>query len=418
MTDGADIAARDAAVFFHQHGSSPCIGALRAASGVWIEDMDGRRYIDLHGNSCHHLGHAHPRVIAALKDQLDRLAFSPRRFANAPATELAERLTARFRDGRSRLLLMPGGSEAIETAIRLARIATGRSGIIALEGSYHGHGMGSLGLSGRRLDPRLGSQLTDIHHVTPYWDQAGGGAQAMIADLAACLAQNRGRIACLVAEPIRSNAHVPPSDLWSRCAGLCADQGVKLIFDEIPSALGKTGRFFAHEHFGVTPDMVVLGKALGGGVLPLAAVIADDRLNLAPELSVGHFTHEKNPLLARAALATLDVIEEGDLVVAAEARGRQLEQLLDGQIASGFCLKLRGLGLLRALAFEGATVSEALLERSALEGGLSATAKDDCSIGVSLPLISSDEDIRSVAERLHHMAENLAFLQDAHARAQ
>jgi 4-aminobutyrate aminotransferase len=144
MTDGADIAARDAAVFFHQHGSSPCIGALRAASGVWIEDMDGRRYIDLHGNSCHHLGHAHPRVIAALKDQLDRLAFSPRRFANAPATELAERLTARFRDGRSRLLLMPGGSEAIETAIRLARIATGRSGIIALEGSYHGHGMGSL----------------------------------------------------------------------------------------------------------------------------------------------------------------------------------------------------------------------------------------------------------------------------------
>lgn len=163
----------------------------------------GRRYIDLHGNSCHHLGHAHPRIIAALKDQLDELAFSPRRFANAPATELAERLTGRFRNGRSRLLLLPGGSEAIETAIRLARIATGRSGIIALEGSYHGHGMGSLGLSGRGLDPRLGSQLTDIHHIAPYWDLAGGGAEAMLADLAACFDQNRGRIACLVAEPNR-----------------------------------------------------------------------------------------------------------------------------------------------------------------------------------------------------------------------
>ncbi|WP_395662422.1 aminotransferase class III-fold pyridoxal phosphate-dependent enzyme [Aestuariivirga sp.] len=418
MKDGADIVARDAAVFIHQDGSSPCIGALRAAKGLWIEDVDGRRYIDLHGNSCHHLGHAHPRIIAALKDQLDQLAFSPRRFANAPAAELAERLTARFRGGRSRLLLMPGGCEAIETAIRLARIATGRSGIIALEGSYHGHGMGSLALSSGRLDSRLGSQLTDIHHLTPYWDQAGGGAEAMIADLAACLAQNRGRIACLVAEPIRSNAHVPPSDLWTRCAGLCAEQGVKLIFDEIPSGLGKTGRFFAHEHFGVTPDMVVLGKALGGGVLPLAAVIADDRLNLAPELSVGHFTHEKNPLLARAALAMLDVIEDGSLVAAAEIRGQQLEKLLDGQTASGLFLRLRGLGLLRALAFEGAPLGEALLERTALAVGLSATAKDDFSIGVSLPLISSDEEIRIVAERLHQMAENLAFLQDAHASAQ
>lgn len=410
MTDGASLVARDAAVFFHQHGSSPCIGALRAAKGLWVEDVDGRRYIDLHGNSCHHLGHAHPRILAALKDQLDDLAFSPRRFANEPATELAERLTARFRNGRSRLLLMPGGSEAIETAIRLARIATGRSGIISLEGSYHGHGMGSLGLSVRRLDPRLGSQLTDIHHITPYWAHPEGGAEAMLAGLAACLDQNRGHIACLVAEPMRSNAHVPPADLWPRCSELCAEHGVKLIFDEIPSGLGKTGRFFAHEHFGVTPDMVVLGKALGGGILPMAAVIADDRLNLAPELSVGHFTHEKNPLLARAALATLDVIEEGGLVAAAEVRGRQLDQLLDGRMTAGFLLRLRGLGLLKALAFEGAPVGEASLERAALEVGLSGTAKDNCSLGVSLPLIASDEDIRIIAERLCHMAEHLALL--------
>lgn len=408
MTDGSDVVARDATVFFHQHGSSPCIGALRTASGLWIEDMDGRRYIDLHGNGCHHLGHAHPRIIAALKDQLDELAFSPRRFANAPSTELAERLTARFRHGRSRLLLMPGGSEAIETAIRLARIATGRSGIIALEGSYHGHGMGSLGLSGRRLDPRLGSQLTDIHHVTPYWDHAGGGSEAMLADLAACFDQNRGRIACLVAEPMRSNAHVPPPDLWPRCAELCEKHGVKLIFDEIPSGLGKTGRFFAHEHFGVTPDMVVLGKALGGGVLPLAAVIGDESLNLAPELAVGHYTHEKNPLLTRAALATLDVIEDGGLVVAAAERGRQLEQLLDGQAAGGIRLALRGLGLLRALSFDGAPAGEAVLEQLAREAGLSATAKDDRSIGVSLPLISQPDDIVVVVARLRQMAESLS----------
>jgi 4-aminobutyrate aminotransferase len=404
MSPGGDLVARDAAVFIHQHGSSPCIAALKSAKGIWIEDLDGRRYIDLHGNSCHHIGHAHPRIIEALKDQLDSLAFSPRRFANAPATELAGRLTARFRNGQSRLLLMPGGSEAIETAIRLARIATGRSGIVALEGCYHGHGIGTLVLSRRELDPRLGSQMPDVFHITPYWDHARGGGEAMIASLSDCLLRQRGRIACLVAEPIRSNAHVPPPDLWSRCAALCVEHGVKLIFDEIPSGLGKTGQFFAHEHFHVTPDMLVLGKALGGGVLPLAAVIADVRLDIAPELAVGHFTHEKNPLLARAALALLDVIEEDGLVAAAAERGQQLERLLDGQTVGRFRLTLRGMGLLRALSFDGTSIGEVALEQAALDAGLSATAKDDSSIGVSLPLICSDEEIRIVADQLCQMA--------------
>lgn len=408
MSSGLDIVARDAAVFIHQHGSSPCIGALRSAHGIWLEDVEGRRYIDLHGNGCHHLGHAHPRIIAALKDQLGVLAFSPRRYANAPATELAERLTARFRNGRSRLLMMPGGSEAIETAIRLARISTGRSGIVALQGSYHGHGMGSLALSQRQLDPRLGRQLGDVFHISPYWDTASGGAEAMVASLAACLEANNGRIACLVAEPMRSNAHVPPAGLWPRCAELCAEHGVKLIFDEIPSGLGKTGRFFAFEHFGVTPDIVVLGKALGGGVLPLAAVIADDFLDVAPELSVGHYTHEKNPLLARVALATLDVLEDEGLVQKAAQRGRQLEQMLDGENVAGLSLSIRGLGLSRALSFGGQCFGEMLLERAALAAGLSATAKDKHSIGVSLPLIVSEEETTMAAARLRQMAQALS----------
>ena len=163
----------------------------------------------------------------------------------------------------------------------------------------------------------------------------------------------------------------------------------------------------AQQHFGVTPDMVVLGKALGGGVLPLAAVIAEERLDIAPELSIGHYTHEKNPLLARVALTLLDVVEEGGLVEDALARGRKLEQLLHGQAAGGFRLALRGLGLFRALAFEGASTGKALLERAALAAGLSATAKDEISIGVSLPLITSDDDIRMVAERLLQMTEAL-----------
>ncbi len=210
MSDSDDLVQRDAAVFFHQEGSSPCIAGIRHVSGMWIEDLDGNRYIDLHGNTCHHLGHAHPRLVAALKQQLEELAFSPRRYTNSPATELAERLTARFRNGRSKLLLMPGGSEAIETAIRLAGIATGRAGIIALEGSYHGHGMGSLSLSARELEPRLPHRIAHVFHIKPYWDHQAGGADGMMQSLAACLDANRDRIGCLVAEPMRSNCHVPP----------------------------------------------------------------------------------------------------------------------------------------------------------------------------------------------------------------
>jgi 4-aminobutyrate aminotransferase len=267
---GADLLHRDAAAFIHQEGSSPCMGVIRAALGGWIELEDGRRLLDLHGNSAHHIGYAHPRLVAAVKQQIDRLPFSPRRFANETATLLAESLAARFRPGRSRVLLAPCGSDAVEIALRLARAATGRSGIVALEGSYHGHGFASLALGTARPDPRLGSQLPDIHHVTPYWDVAAGGADRMLADIEHALRDAKGGVACIIAEPMRSTCIVPPAGLWPAVAALAARHGTRLVFDEIPSGLGKTGRFFAHEHFGVTPDAVVLGKALGGGLVPIA----------------------------------------------------------------------------------------------------------------------------------------------------
>ncbi len=405
MNEGDDLIRRDAAVFFHQEGSSPCIAGLSRASGMWIDDMAGNRYVDLHGNTCHHLGHAHPRLVAALKQQLDELPFSPRRFTNAPATELAERLTARFRGGHSKLLLMPGGSEAIETAIRLATIATGRAGIIALNGSYHGHGMGSLSLSDSEHDPRLRHRIDGIFHISPYWDEQAGGADGMLQSLASCLNANRGRIGCLVAEPMRSNCHVPPRMLWPRVAELCAAHGVKLIFDEIPSGLGKTGKFFAHEHFDVVPDMVVLGKALGGGVLPLAAVIGDASLDIAPELSIGHYTHEKNPMLARAALTMLDILEDDDLIARAAATGDLLHQLIDGHEAGPFRLTCRGLGLLRAVEFDGPPVGAEALVTAARACGLSTTTRDEKSLGLSPPLTIALEDTQLIAERLKQVAE-------------
>jgi 4-aminobutyrate aminotransferase len=402
MGPGADLMKptnlqdRDAQVFLHQHGSTPALGVLRGAQGIWLEDETGHRVIDLHGNTTHHIGHAHPRLIAAIKDQLDCLAFSPRRYSNEAAIALGEKLTARFRGGQSRLLLATGGSDAIEIALRLARAATGKSGIIALEGSYHGHGFGSLALSSRVLDPRLGSQMPDIHHVTPYWNDAVGGADRMIGDIKASL-YTRSDIACLIAEPMRSNCIVPPSGMWRDVGALCERHGIKLIFDEIPSGLGKTGRFFAHEHFNVTPDMVVLGKALGGGILPIAAVLADQSLDVAPDLALGHYTHEKNPVTARAALATIEIIDDEDLTGRAERRGRELEVLIQQHLETEYPViaGVRGLGLLRAVTLAPAEhrPPEAELVLAGLAHGVSFTMKGCAAVGFSPPLMITEAEL-------------------------
>jgi len=411
-----DLLHRDAAAFMHQEGSSPCMGVIRTAHGGWIELEDGRRLLDLHGNSAHHIGYAHPRLVAAVKEQIDSLAFSPRRFANETATLLAETLTARFRPGRSRVLLAPCGSDAVEIALRLARAATGRSGIVALEGSYHGHGFASLALGTARPDPRLGSQMPDIHHVTPYWDVAAGGADRMLADIQRTLHEASGGIACIVAEPMRSNCVVPPDGLWPAVAALAAHHGTRLVFDEIPSGLGKTGRFFAHEHFGVTPDAVILGKSLGGGLLPIAAVIADSDLAVAPDLSLGHYTHEKNPVTACAALTTLRIIDDEGLVAAADRLGRFAEARLREAFAdhpAGSAVTLRGLGLLRCADFSGMAAfgakdaSRSMVE-AAFANGLSTTAKGRDTIGFSPALVVSEGEVDRACQALRAVFDQVS----------
>lgn len=401
-----DLLRRDASAFFHQHGSSPCLATLQAADGIWLEDVDGRRFIDLHGNTAHHLGHRHPEIVAALKDQLDRLAFSPRRFTNEPAVLLGEKLLAHWPGAPAKVLFATGGSDAIEIALKLARVATGRHETISLEGSYHGHGFGSFGLSQAEPDARLGPFLPGRHHVTPYWIGEDGPTR-MLEDTARIFAQSPG-IAAVIAEPLRSNCHVPPAMLWPEVRRLCDAHGAKLIFDEIPSGLGKTGRFFAFEHFGVVPDAVVLGKALGGGMLPIAAVIADARLNVAPELELGHYTHEKNPLTTRAALAAVQLIEREGLVERAAEVGRRLIAGVEAIARkTPLIVKARGLGLLLAVEFDphvwgmapGTAFTDRLVE-ACFAQGLSTTSKGPVSIGLSLPLIVTDDEANDVLARL------------------
>ncbi len=393
------LLARDSAAFLHQSVSTPCLAAIAKAEGIWIEDTAGRRYMDFHGNNVHHVGYAHPRVLGAIKAQLDELSFAPRRFASERAVELAEALSARFHalTGQpGKVLFTTGGSDAVEVAIKLARAATGRFKTLSFWDAFHGAGFGASSVGGESLfrhGRAVGPLLPGTEHVAPFgcYRCAYGHPvnERGEPDLAACrlacaamvkyVLEREGDVAAVIAEPARAVPYVPPPGYWQAVRDACRAHGTLLIFDEIPTGLGKTGRFFAAEHDGAAPDIVVLGKALGGGVLPIAACVARADLDVAGAYAFGHYTHEKNPVTAAAALATLQVIDDEGLVGhAARVGARALDRLHDMQHRHPLIGDVRGRGLLlgielvrdRATKTPAAAAAERVLYR-ALSRGLS-----------------------------------------------
>lgn len=360
------LLARDSAAFLHQSVSTPCLNAIRRAEGIWIEDLAGRRYMDFHGNNVHHVGYAHPRVLAAIHEQLDTLSFAPRRFVSDRAVELAEALStqfARLTGTPGRVLFTTGGSDAVEVAIKLARTATGRFKTLSFWDAFHGAGFGASSVGGESLfrGGRVGPLLPGTEHVAPFGCYRCAYGHPVDAhgqpDLERCrlacaamvryVLEREGDVAAVVAEPARAVPYIPPPGYWQAVREACHAHGTLLIFDEIPTGLGKTGRFFAAEHDGAAPDIVVLGKALGGGVLPIAACVARDDLNVAGAYAYGHYTHEKNPVTAAAALATLEVIERERLVEqAARVGARALDRLHDMKQRDSRIGDVRGRGLL------------------------------------------------------------------------
>jgi 4-aminobutyrate aminotransferase len=363
------LLARDSAVFLHQSLSTPCLSTIRKAEGLFIEDGAGRRYMDFHGNNVHHVGYAHPHVVGAIKAQLDALSFAPRRFASERAVELAEALSARFQaltGAPGRVLFTTGGSDAVEVAIKLARAATGRFKTLSFWDAFHGAGFGASSVGGESLfrSGRVGPLLPGSEHVAPFGCYRCAYGHLVDADgrpqleqcRLACAAMVRyvlereGDVAAVIAEPARAVPYLPPPGYWQAVREACTAHGTLLIFDEIPTGLGKTGRFFAAEHDGAVPDIVVLGKALGGGVLPIAACLARHDLNVVGEQAYGHYTHEKNPVTAAAALATLEVIEREGLVGNAARVGAQaLARLHEMKRRHPLIGDVRGRGLLLGL---------------------------------------------------------------------
>jgi 4-aminobutyrate aminotransferase len=421
------LLARDSAAFLHQSVSTPCLDAIAKAEGIWIEDLAGRRYMDFHGNNVHHVGYAHPHVLAAIKAQLDALSFAPRRFASARAVELAEALGERFRaltGDAAKVLFTTGGSDAVEVAIKLARAATGRFKTLSFWDSFHGAGLGASSVGGEALfrSGPVGPLLAGSEHVAPfgcyrcpYGHPVDASGQPLLqvcklscASMVRYVLEREGDVAAVIAEPARAVPFIPPAGYWQAVRDACHAHRTLLIFDEIPTGLGKTGRFFAAEHDGVAPDIVVLGKALGGGVLPIAACVARAGLDVAGDYALGHYTHEKNPVTAAAALATLQVIERERLVDNAAAVGAHaLVRLREMQRRHALIGDVRGRGLLmgvdlvldRDTKAPAAEAAERVMYR-ALSRGLSFKTTMGHVLTLTPPLITTRAQMDSALDIL------------------
>ena len=321
--NSAPLLKRDAGAFLHQSLSSPCVSTIAKAEGIWIEDKDGRRYMDFHGNSVHHIGYGHPRLVAAIKAQLDDLPFAPRRFTCDPAVELAEKLAAISPGDLSKCLFTTGGSDANEVALKIARAATGRFKTVSFWDAFHGAGFGSASVGGEATfrSHIAGPLVPGAEHVAPFacyrcpYNHAGPDVCGLAcAKMVEYVLEREGDVAAVIAEPMRAVPYVPPPGFWKAVREACTRHGALLILDEIPTGLGKTGKMFAFEHDEIQPDIVTIGKALGGGILPIAACITTPALDVCGDFAIGHYTHEKNPVLCAAALATIRYIEENDLL--------------------------------------------------------------------------------------------------------
>ncbi|TVR01737.1 MAG: aspartate aminotransferase family protein [Deltaproteobacteria bacterium] len=407
-------------------GDDPIVWA--EATGSNVTDVDGNRYVDLAGGfAVAAIGHRHPEVVAAAHAQLDRLIHTMGDlFPAAEKVHLAETL-ARLAPGRlSMSILGLSGSDAVEAAIKTALIATGRSRILAFHGGYHGMSLGALGVSGYRASFRqpFASMTPRPELRLPYPDCADCPLGHQYPDCAfACLDQiarilddptfGGEDVAALIAEPIqgRGGDIVPPDGWLTRLRDITRERGILLILDEIYTGFGRTGRLFACQHEGVEPDLLCVGKAMGGGA-PISACIGTPEVMQAWGRSTGEAIHTStflgHPLSAAMASAALSVIVDHDLPARAERVGQRfLEQLRKTLHGHPAVRDVRGRGLMIGIVLQDshgrAAPGSAVLAMHRLLGQgwiISPGGRDGDVISLAPPMTIDEDLLDAFVEQL------------------
>ena len=399
------LLAEDAQFFLHQSLSSPCLNVLTHSDGIYLQDTQNRKIMDFHGNSVHQVGYGHPKVVEAIKQQLDTLPFCPRRYTNHIAIDLARRLAELAPGQLNKMLFAPGGTNAIGMALTLARYATGRHKTISMWDSFHGASLDAISIGGESLFRKnVGPLLPGCEHIPPptrgkcLFNCQNDAHDGCIAYLEYII-EMEGDIGALIAEPMRwTTVELPPRTYWRRVREICDQHDILLIFDEIPSAIGRTGEMFVCEHFGVVPDMLVIGKGLGGGIFPLAALIVREDLDVTGDRALGHYTHEKSSVGCAAALATIDCLFDEKLIEKSAELGKTgLHYLSQMQARHPLIHDVRGLGLffgieLRCNDQPALQAAEEIMYHS-LSQGLSYKVGGGCVLTLCPPLTIKETDL-------------------------
>ncbi len=315
----ADLLEEDAGVFLHQALSTPCLEVLESAEGIYITGVSGKKYMDFHGNSVHQVGYGNQYVLDKVKNQMDKLAFSPRRFTNTISIDFAKKLTSLLPQNLNRILFAPGGTSSIGMALKLVRVITGKNKVVSIHDSFHGASLDAIGVGGEYQFKKYMGKLYPENVLIPqpvtYNQSHSETGEIDFADALEQVLIENDDIGAFIAETIRNtDVQIPSKAYWKKVRNICNRYNVLLILDEIPIAFGRTGKMFAFEHYGIEPDILCLGKGLGAGVIPIAAMITKDEYNIASDISLGHYTHEKSPLGAAAGIAMLEYMEQNNLL--------------------------------------------------------------------------------------------------------
>lgn len=390
------------------HNYHPLPVVLSRGEGIYLWDVDNKKYFDfLSAYSAVNQGHCHPRIIQALKDQAATLCLTSRAFYNDCLGPYEEYMHNYF--GYDKMLPMNSGAEAVETGIKLGRrwgyrvkgIPEGEALIIVCDGNFHGRTVSIVSMSS---DP---DSYKDYGPYTP------GFIRIPYNDLGALkevLEQHGNKIAAMLVEPIQGEAgvFVPDNGYIKGCYDLCKKYNVLFIADEIQTGIARTGRMLACDHEGVRPDVVLLGKAISGGVLPVSAVLADDEVMMTIGPGEHGSTYGGFPLACKVAMAALDVVRDEKLTENAERLGKIFREEME-QFDSPFIELVRGKGLLNAVVikpYNGKEAWDVCLKMA--ENGLLAKPTHGHIIRFAPPLCITEKELREAIEIIKNSIKSLA----------